>query len=229
MITTAHLSRAMSSSGERSTDTMQTPRPSSRIVLIAIFVALSVSVTLNVLLAHRVRNLTYSRSASMAEYQLKVGTTVPPIAAKRLDGKSEVISYQKGNQPTVLYIFTPPCVWCARNMSNFKTLFGKESGEYRFIGLSLSEEGLAEYVAKNELKLPVYFGMSIETKGAYKLSGTPQTIVVSPEGRVLQSWMGAYVGDQKSQVEAFFHVTLPGLRTEPKPEIVSRSTAAPTE
>lgn len=73
-------------------------------------------------------------------------------------------------------------------------------------------------MAKNGLKLPVYSGLPNETKEAYKISGTPQTIVVSPEGRVLQNWMGAYVGDKKSQVEAFFHVTLPGLRELPKEE-----------
>jgi hypothetical protein len=198
--------------GQASASQLKTPRLSARTALAAVAVALAVSVTLNVLLAHRVRTLTYVRSASMAEYQLKVGTAVPPIAVKRLGGQQEVISYQEANQSTVLYVFTPPCSWCARNMDNFKTLLGKESGEYRFIALSLSDDTLAEYVAKNDLKLPVYSGLSMDTKAAYKFSATPQTIVVSPDGRVLQNWMGAYVGDQKSQVEAFFHVTLPGIR-----------------
>jgi hypothetical protein len=38
---------------------------------------------------------------------------------------------------------------------------------------------------KNDLKLPVYSGLSNETKAAYKLSGTPQTIVISPRAK---SW-----------------------------------------
>jgi len=189
----------------------------SHIAPAAIIVALAASVTLNVLLAHRVRSLTHVRSARITDRLLQIGTAVPPITAKRLGKEQEVISYQDTNQPTVLYIFTPPCSWCARNMDNFKTLVDKESGAYRFIALSLSEEGLVEYAAKNELKLPVFSGVSTEAKGAYKLSGTPQTIVVSPEGRVLQNWMGAYVSDQKSQVEAFFHVTLPGIRPAVEP------------
>lgn len=147
---------------------------------------------------------------------LKVGTAVPPIPAKRFSGQAEVISYQGTSLPTVLYIFTPPCSWCARNMDNLKTLLDKESSEYRFIALSLSDEGLAQYVTKNGLNLPVYAGLSTETRKAYKLGGTPQTIVISPEGKVLEDWVGAYVGDQKSQVEAFFHVSLPGLRDLPK-------------
>jgi peroxiredoxin len=193
-----------------------TPRRTSGKALAAIAVALLVSVTLNLLLAHRIRTLTYGRLARVSEYKLQVGTTVPPIVAERLDGHQETISYEGGNKPTVLYIFTPPCSWCARNMDNLKTLLEKENGPYRVIGLSLSQEGLAEYVAKNGLKLPVYSGLSPQTLKTYKLGSTPQTVVISPEGKVLQDWAGAYVGDQKSQVEAFFHVTLPGLRELPK-------------
>ena len=197
--------------------------PSSRdrsICRAAIFMAilLAVSVVFNVLLAHEVRGLTYARSARITEYQLKVGATVPPIVAKRLDGQQETISYGEVNRATVLYIFTPACIWCARNMSNLKTLLGKGNGQFRFVGLSLSEKALSDYVAKNDLKLPVYSSLLPETLKAYKLGSTPQTIVISPENKVLQNWAGAYVGDQKSQVEAFFHVSLPGLRELPKAE-----------
>jgi peroxiredoxin len=190
------------------------PERGLRIAITASTVALIVSVVLNVALAHKVRSLIYGQSVRTADYKLQVGTSVPPIAAKRSDGQQELISYQGAIEPTVLYIFTPPCPWCARNMDNLKTLLDKEGGHYRFIGLSLSEEGLAEYVAKNDLNLPNYSGLSPETLKTYKLGRTPQTIVISPEGKVLQNWAGAYVGDQKSQVEAFFHVSLPGIRTD---------------
>jgi len=152
----------------------------------------------------------------MAGHVINVGTTVPVLIAKRLDGQEETISYQSTNQLTVLYVFTPACRWCVRNMDNFKTLLKEESGSYRFIGVSLSEKDLADYVGKNDLKLPVYSGLSPETLEAYKLGLTPQTIVISPEGKVLQDWAGAYTGDQQSRVEAFFHVSLPGLRELPE-------------
>jgi len=85
---------------------------------------------------------------------------------------------------------------------------------------SLSDETLPGYVAKNDLKLPVYSGRSPETLKTYKLRSTPQTIVIASDGGVLQDWMGAYAGDQQKQVEAFFHVSLPGLREVPKAEAV---------
>jgi peroxiredoxin len=176
------------------------------------------SVSLNVVLGYRIRKLTEVQLEKIAERVLKVGTAVPAITVKRVDGRQETISYHDTVQPTVLYVFTPPCSWCARNIDNFKALLDKERGQYRFIGLSLSEGNLEEYVAKNDLKLAVYSGLSPGTLRTYKLGGTPQTIVISTEGKVLQDWAGAYVGDQKSQIEAFFKVSLPGLRELPKAE-----------
>jgi peroxiredoxin len=186
-----------------------------RFVVTTGILLLVASVTLNVLLARKVQESNLIASARIADRLLRTGTIVPSIVAKRLDGQQELISYEKTNEPTVLYVFTPPCSWCARNLDNFKTLALKESGQYRVIGLSLSEQNLPEYVAKSDLRLPVYSGLSPETLKTYKLGSTPQTIVISPEGKVLQDWVGAYAGDQKSQVEAFFHVSLPGLRELP--------------
>jgi peroxiredoxin len=175
------------------------------------------SVLINVALAHRLRQFNRLIGAT-PEKSLEAGTDVPPINAVDLRGQSRAIVYNNEARATVLYVFTPGCVWCARNMDNFKALVEKEGGQYRLIGLSLSEAGLTEYVAKNELKLPIYARLSPETLKTYKLGSTPQTIVISPEGKVLQDWAGAYVGDQKSQVEAFFHVSLPGLKELPKAE-----------
>src|SRR6266404_2299158 len=146
----------MRSSGEASASKLDNPQRASVRALAAVAVALVVSVTLNVLLAHKVRSLSSAQLARFADRLLKVGTTVPPIAAKRLDGQPEMISYQSPDQPTVLYIFTPPCHWCAQNVDNLNALVDKERGQYRFIGVSLSEQGLVDYVAKNELKLAVY-------------------------------------------------------------------------
>lgn len=177
---------------------------------------LVISVTLNVLLARKVRQFTSVQSAALAERLLKVGTPVPPITAKRLGGGSETISYSASDRPTVLYVFTPQCIWCQRNLENLKTLIKEKRGEYRFIGLSLTENGAEGYVTENGLDIPVYTGISAEARTAYKMGTTPVTITVSPEGKVVQAWAGAYVGEPKSQVESYFRVTLPGITEESK-------------
>lgn len=53
---------------------------------------------------------------------------------------------------------------------------------------------------------PVY-EVSAESALAYRLGGTPQTIVVSPYGQVVKIWDGAYEGDLKRE----FEVGLPGI------------------
>ena len=177
---------------------------------------------MNVALAHKLSKLNHLMDAR-SDRLLQSGSTVPPFRALDLKGQPETIIYNKydnESKPTVLYVFTPSCSWCARNMDNLKTLIDKESGRYRFIALSLTDQGLAQYVSKNSLRLPVYSGLSPDTLKAYKLGSTPQTIVISREGKVLQDWAGAYVGDQKAQVEAFFHVSLPGIRDLPQAEAV---------
>ena len=69
---------------------------------------------------------------------------------------------------------------------------------------------------------PLLFSDSVHpnVKGGYLVDLTWYAAFYreSPEGKVLQDWAGAYVGEQKAQVEAFFHVSLPGLRKLPKGE-----------
>jgi peroxiredoxin len=180
-------------------------------------VALLGSVVINVVLAQRLRNFMHRESLGGEQELLKIGTLVPPFVLQRLDGRTVEINYLETDRPTVLYVFTPPCKWCLRNVGNIDTLVDRRKSEYRFIGISLSDAGLAQYVSINGFQMPVYTGLPPEVIKVYKLGITPQTIVVSPGGQVLQNWIGAYVGEQKSQVEAFFHVSLPGLRDLPKP------------
>src|SRR5260370_30348946 len=113
------------------------------------------------------------------------------MLAKLLDGLPELISYQATNQPTVHYIFTPQCVWCQRNLENLKTLIKEKRREYRFIGISLTDEGVEKYVAEKGLDIPIYVGLSPEARADYKMGSTPETIAISPEGEVVQVWGGA--------------------------------------
>lgn len=173
---------------------------------------LGTSLGLNLLLAHRMRQVETRINGTLFHDQLQIGALVPPIIAKGLDGRSATVTYTGNARPTVLYIFTPQCGWCARNSANFMALLKARDQDNRFIALSLSEIGLQEYVRNNKLTIPVFAGLSSEMISAYKLSGTPQTLVISPEGRVVKNWQGAWISKQKSDIEAFFHVTLPGVQ-----------------
>jgi peroxiredoxin len=178
----------------------------------ALTIMLGVSLATNLLLAYKIKRLNDSLAALAAPPpSLEVGATVAPIKAYSLGGQAAIISYEGGEQPTVLYVFTPQCSWCARNLANLKTLLAQKQNAYRFVGLSLTDKDLTEYVAKNQLGCPVYFNPAEETVREYKLGSTPQTIVISPDGKVLRNWVGAYTGTQQAEVEQFFGIRLPGM------------------
>jgi peroxiredoxin len=178
----------------------------------ALTIMLGVSLVTNLLLAYKIKRLNESLEALTAPPPaLQIGVTVAPIKAHGLDGQPAVISYAGGAQPIVLYVFTPQCSWCARNLANLKTLLAQKQGAYRFVGLSLTDKDLNEYVAKNQLSCPVYFNPAEEALREYKLGSTPQTIVISSEGKVLKNWVGAYTGEQQMEVEQFFGISLPGI------------------
>ena len=67
-------------------------------------------------------------------------------------------------------------------------------------------------MAAHPLTFPVYTDIPKELGEAYKMFGTPQTVVVLPKAQVIRNWVGAYAGNQRSEIEAYFHLTLPGLR-----------------
>ena len=174
-----------------------------------VLLLLVASLSLNVYLGWKIRQGTTSIAQNTVI--LSPGTKVDPVTAVTFDGIQHTISYESTNKPTVLYVLSPTCVWCDQNNANFKRLNELRGNDFRFVGLSLAEPGLKAYVDTHQLEFPVYMQLTTETIQALGLGSTPQTIVISPEGRVLKNWVGAYIGPLRPEVEAYFGITLPGI------------------
>lgn len=143
-----------------------------------------------------------------------VGAELPPLDAERLGGDREVLQYAESERPSLIYVFTPSCQWCARNLENLKALTAHAKDGYRLVGLSL-DPNVEDYVAQAKLDFPIYINASPEMVSAYGLGPTPLTLVVSPSGKVLKSWTGAYGGATQKEVEATFGLALPGIGLPP--------------
>src|SRR5215471_9805145 len=88
---------------------------------------------------------------------LTKGTKIPTeFKALGQDGREVTISFMSSQVRTVLYIFSPSCRWCVRNTESINTLSKETSSQYRFIGLSLSDDRLVEFVKKHHFHFPVY-------------------------------------------------------------------------
>ncbi len=145
---------------------------------------------------------------------LQGGTVLPDMPAFNTSGRSVTVRFRDSALPTVLYVFSPACKWCARNMPNLKALQGSAPGRYRLVGISLHPAGLEQYSARHGLDFPIVTSVDPKFVSRYHLGGTPQTIVVSPAGRVIQSWTGAYDAEIRGQVERALGVVLPGMKMD---------------
>jgi hypothetical protein len=76
--------------------------------------------------------------------------------------------------------------------------------------VALSSQDLKEYQETEKLNMPVYADIKPEVRAAYQLGSTPETIVVSPDNKVMRVWHGAYENGVKQEIEKFLQVHLPG-------------------
>lgn len=117
-----------------------------------------------------------------------------------------------GDKPTVLYITDRKCSWCARNVDNIITLAEQRSKTFRFIGLTRGDPRSLNEPTNYALPFPVFGDLTPEDWERLSFLGTPQTLVVSERGHVIHNWIGSYQGQVGDAIEAYFKVTLPGLR-----------------
>lgn len=187
----------------------------SRHLTIVLF--LVCSVITNVLLARKVELLKDAIMQLKSEGRLQLGSQLPPFEARTLEGIAQVVDFKSTKIPTVLYVFTPQCGWCKKNLENLRVLIDKSGARYKIIGVSLTREDLKEYMEREHLAFPVYTDLTDATKSIYRLGGTPETIVVSTEGKVLKVWLGAYTNDLREEIQGYLGLQLPGCCAEPTP------------
>jgi len=99
-------------------------------------------------------------------------------------------------------------------LDNIKALSRSRGVQYRFIGISLLDSGLAEYVSRQGLPFEIYSNPR-RADGRKFGSMTPETLIVDRDGYVRHDWQGAYTPDLQKEVESIMGVKLPGLSVSP--------------
>jgi peroxiredoxin len=177
-----------------------------RIRRIVFWLALSISVTLNGLQGMRILKIEDELSV---KGPLAEGDRVPNLVGKDLVGKDQTIAFGGSPLPTLLYVFSPSCVWCERNAGSINSLAEKLAGtKARVVGVSLASEGLQEFVDRHHIAFPVLTEIPSSLGEAYKLGPTPETIIVSPQGKVVMNWTGAFSGPAGPLIEKFFSLRI---------------------
>jgi peroxiredoxin len=145
-------------------------------------------------------------------HSVPVGARFPALTVHDLAGKEIKVSWPSAeNKLTVIYLFSPTCIWCQRNIENFKAMGTATRSEYRLVPISLTSAGLAKYVERYGLVFPVFADPVVADGGAFAYDGTPETFVVSRDGTVKRVWRGAFTEAVKGEVEAYLGLHLPGM------------------
>jgi hypothetical protein len=192
-------------------DKAEAPRRSADPFLL---VLLALSLAVNVWLGLRVRALQAAGPAP-APPKLQVGDVLPPLPAYGPDGQPVTLSATGDARPTVFYTFSHTCPWCRRNQPAIASLAAQVGTRFRFIGLCMARRADCA-PAPGDAAIPTYAEIDAKLAAQHGLGTVPQTVVVSPQGKVERVFRGAYVGANQSDVETYFGVQLPKLE-DPKP------------
>ena len=130
----------------------------------------------------------------------KPGVALASIKGEMLGGPRQTVDLSVGE--TVIYVFSPACAFCTRNIDNARSLHQAQGS--KFISISTTDVGLESYIKKHQIKYPVYLRVS-----DLGTTGTPATLTVK-NGVIDQYWFGWWVDDTKSKLEKYFGLILPG-------------------
>lgn len=139
-----------------------------------------------------------------------VGEKVPPLTLRTPAKKKVLLDWSADSKSTIVYVFTPTCVWCKRNLEAMRTVANSASA-YHFIAVSLVEDGVEDYIKANHLSMPVYIAADKASRTKLGVHGTPTTLIISPKGVISQAWPGVYHGKIAEQVENTFKIKLPEI------------------
>lgn len=153
----------------------------------------------------------FIKERSRRPSDLRVGVTLPPLTGTDLSGKEVIVNYGQDRRKTLLLSFAPDCDGCEANMPNWLALLnGVDGSSVRVFAVALIPGGVEEYVKKHSLtSITVIEDVARESRVAYNLTTTPQTILIDPEGRVERIWTGILQGNKQAEVEQLLNVKLP--------------------
>jgi hypothetical protein len=168
-----------------------------RIPPLAAMLTLAASVALNLTLSVKLRDVLRATPSAIER-----GAVLPELALHSGSGGSVHITYGPGERATVFYYYSPTCRWCERNWASVDALIAQVQTRFRFVAVSAAPPPPA-ILRRLAQSVTIGYGLSPELQRRYGFGGTPHTLVVSPEGRVVQSWVGAYNGDKARGGELF--------------------------
>jgi hypothetical protein len=162
-----------------------------------------VLIVMNVLLLQQNKELKAYAGKMNRSLGLKPGTEVPPLKGVDLNGAGREFSFGEDARKTLLLILSPTCGPCKENMPNWEALM-KDMDERlaRVVVVSTAPRGVKEFTSGFDLgNAPVIAEIDQETRTAYNMIATPQTILIGPDGKTERTWTGPLSAEMQQDVK----------------------------
>ena len=158
-----------------------------------------------------VQNSHLKATVKKGEVALIEGQSMPAIAGKDIEGQEQIFDWGKDGRKTLLMNFSPRCGYCRENMPNWLAILQTiDKSAYRVLLVSSISDGAKEFIDKYEIKdIPIIVEPEPKVLVNYLMYVTPQTILLNPDGKIAKIWTGAFINEQKSQIEQSLNVKLP--------------------
>ena len=157
------------------------------------------SLTINVLQAQRLRAI-----ALAGGHKVKIGAEVQPLTV--IDRHRRPVKLDlEGDRPTILYYFSATCKWCSLNWPALQELERTTRGRWRLVAITRDTE------IPDIGSIEMYGGLNSALPQKLGFTGTPYTIAIGADARVLSAWSGAYRGEIAQAIGSYFGVVLPRL------------------
>lgn len=154
---------------------------------------------------------------------MRAGRQLPPLlpAGQLLNAPIEVPEPTEG---WVLYLFSPrDCPQCEENSSRVEALARALPHGWQFLGIAIEEEGLADFVDRLHVTVPVAAQIDQAALSAYTVDATPTTYVLDQGWRLLEVLGGPFEPEAAQTLEKRFriHLALDGApsTSDPNPDL----------
>ena len=116
------------------------------------------------------------------------------------DGKPLALSSLRG-KPVLVNFWATWCNPCKSELPDLETAFLKYGDKVDFLFVNLTDgyrdtvDGVKAFLEENGYTFPVYYDTDESAALACGVSSIPTTVLVSPEGKLLHTQIGAMTGD----------------------------------
>jgi len=145
--------------------------------------------------------------------EVEIGSYLREAKLQGLFGKTKKFSDYKG-KPLIINVWASWCGPCRQEMGSLERLARRYNGkQFNVIGISTDDDhnAAAVFIKESKITFENFIDSNVFLENMLGANAIPLTILVDPQGRVLEKARGAYEWDSPEMVEAIgeaFHIKL---------------------